>query len=94
MLRNDRIYKSMNLNDFMSNASFIVAKGGLLLTPYIQKINYEKTLPRIKDKEDHELKQLFIDGIIKIVSSNLEVNISITDMVDYYDVWTQITDAE
>lgn len=92
MLRNDRIYKSMELNDFMLNTSFIFAKGGVALTAHIANFNYEKGLPNLSSKSDKELKHIFIVGVKHIVNDILELNINVVDMGKYYDVWTNITD--
>ena len=93
MLRNDRLYKSMSLDDFMLNMSFIIAKGGLALTGYIQNFNYEKSLPRVKEKSDAEIKDYFIEGVKHVVNDILEMNIDIVDMGKYYDIWTEIKNS-
>lgn len=90
MLRNDRLYKSLSLDDFIENISFIAAKGGLLLTGHTASFNYEKTLPRLQYKSNEELKKVYINGVKHIVNDILGLEIRIDDMETYYDVWLTI----
>ena len=87
MKRNDRIYKSMSLEDLMSAFSFVFAKAGVYLLPIIQNFNYEKNLPC---KQGLDLKAEFVRNIIKLLKDK-NTNIEVTDMKEYYDIWITIT---
>lgn len=91
VMRNDRLYKSLSLKDFMEQLCFVVAKGGLYLVPLVQESNYERTFEKMKAKTDDELKVCFVDKAIRLISATT-TNIRITDAGSFYDVWTELTE--
>lgn len=90
MLRNDRIYKSLALKDFMEHASFVLAKGGCYLPALIANFNYERTLEKMKDESKLELEEIFVSKVQRAIGT-LGLNIKIIDMGSYYDIWTELS---
>lgn len=86
-MRHDRIYKSLTLEDFIAQSSFIFAHGGMYLGGVISDFNYIRTLPRMTEMSDAELKTEFMQNVIKALESCQGVNIKVNDYGKYYDVW-------
>lgn len=86
-MRHDRIYKALPLEDFIDQSSFTFAHGGVYLGGVISDFNYIRTLPRMAEMSDAELKTEFMQNVIKALESCQEVNIQVDDYGKYYDVW-------
>lgn len=86
-MRHDRIYKSLPLEDYIEQCSFIFAHGGVYLGGVISDFNYIRTLPRMAEMSDAELKTEFMQNVIKALESCQEVNIQVNNYGKYYDVW-------
>lgn len=87
-MRHDRIYKSMTLHDFMACCSFTFAHGGVYLGPLISNYNYLCTTEPFKKCNDEEKKVKFMKEAMKITNGLPDISINVTDMGDYYDIWT------
>lgn len=81
-----RIYKSLPLNDFMDMTSFVVAKAGLLITPVIQNMNYNR-LNALSSLSEPELKAAFMSKVISFIEKSkvdMENELLITDVSNFY----------
>jgi len=81
-----RVYKSLPLNDFMGMTSFVVAKAGLLITPMIQNMNYDK-LHALSSLSDSELKSAFMSNVFRFIEKNkdiMEQELLLTESSDFY----------
>ena len=79
-----RVYKSLPLEDFMDNVTFIVAKIGMYAIPVIQNINY---LRKVKDESDDYWKRYFMEVVQKDILRNedkLDRNITISELERCY----------
>lgn len=79
-----RVYKSLSLEDFMDDVTFIVAKIGMYAIPIVQNINY---LRKVKNESDDYWKRYFVEVIQKDILTNeskLDRNITISELERCY----------
>ena len=89
-IRNDQIYKSLPLVDFMNQCAFVMSKAGFYAGGIISDFNYEKQLKINKEKTDAELKEMFFTSLLKSVEKlpHNTIKIYFHDCGTYYDVWS------
>lgn len=79
-----RIYKSLPLEDFMDNITFVVAKAGLYLVPLIQNVNY---LRKCEPHSEEYWKEHFMDCAIKTMerhTDKMERHMQITEFEKFF----------
>lgn len=88
MMLRERVYKSMDLDDFMDATCNIVAKTGLCVMTYIQDINYERKYS-LKDMPEDEIKKKFMERIVRAceLAKKLDITIQVESDERFYEIW-------
>lgn len=90
-MRQDRLYKSLPLGDFVEQCNLIFSYGGFYLGGVIQNFNYlRKHDPSFIDVSEDELKQKFISLAFEELKNAPTVEITKFESDKYYTLWSKV----